>query len=59
MKQGSLKHQFAEIILEKFSVWIFFFKMIETNYVPTYMKINHIFFVNLGQFPDMDYISNT
>ena len=33
--------------------------MIETNYVPTYMKINHIFFVILGPFPVMDYISNT
>ena len=33
--------------------------MIETNYVPIYMKINHIFFVIKGQFPVMDYIPNT
>ena len=25
--------------------------MIEINYVPIYMKINHIFFVIKGQFP--------
>ena len=29
------------------------------NYVPIYMKINHIFFVIKGQFPVMDYIPNT
>ena len=33
--------------------------MIETNYVPIYMKINNIFFVIKGQFPVMDYISIT
>ena len=33
--------------------------MIETNYVPIYMKIYHIFFVIKGQFPVMDYISYT
>ena len=33
--------------------------MIEMNYVPIYMKINHIFFVIKGQFPVMDYIPNT
>ena len=30
--------------------------MIEINYVPIYMKINHIFFVIKGQFTVMDYI---
>ena len=30
--------------------------MIEINYVPIYMKINHIFFVIKGQFPVTDYI---
>ena len=29
--------------------------MIEINYVPIYMKINHIFFVIKGQIPVMDY----
>ena len=29
--------------------------MIEINYVPIYMKINHIFFVIKGQFPVTDY----
>ena len=33
--------------------------MIEINYVPNYMKINHIFFVIKGQFPVTDYIPNT
>ena len=33
--------------------------MIEINYVPIYMKINHIFFVIKGKFPVMDYIPNT
>ena len=33
--------------------------MIEINYVPIYMKINHIFFVIKGQFPVMDYLPNT
>ena len=28
--------------------------MIETNYVPIFMNINHIFFVIKGQFPVMD-----
>ena len=31
----------------------------ETNYLPTYMKINNIFFVIKGQFSAMDYISST
>ena len=33
--------------------------MIEINYVPIYMKINHIFLVIKGQFPVTDYIPNT
>ena len=33
--------------------------MIETNYVPIYMKINQVFFVIKGQFHVMDFISNT
>ena len=33
--------------------------MIEINYVPIYMKINHIFFVIKGQFPVTDYFPNT
>ena len=33
--------------------------MIEINYVPIYMKINHIFFVIKGQFPVTDYIPNS
>ena len=33
--------------------------MIEINYVPIYMKINHIFFVIKGPFPVTDYIPNT
>ena len=51
--------KFVAIIMEKFSV--LFFQMIETNYVPIYMKINPISFVIKGQFPVMDYtcISNT
>ena len=34
------------------------FQIIETNYNPICMKINHIFFVIKGLFPVMDYISN-
>ena len=49
---------FVVIIMETFSVYIVF-QMIETNYVPIYMKINPILFVIKGQFPVMDYISNT
>ena len=33
--------------------------MIEMNYVPMYMKINHTFFIIKGQFPVMDYIPIT
>ena len=33
--------------------------MIEINYVPIDMKINHIFFVIKGHFPVMDYFPNT
>ena len=49
---------FAAIIMKKFSVQIVF-PNDETKYVPNYMKINRIFFVFEGQFPVMDYISNT
>ena len=35
------------------------FQMIETNYIPTFKDINHIFFVIKCQFPVMAYISNT
>ena len=49
MKQRSLKHQNLLQLL-----WIFlrrlFFQMIETKYVPTYMKLNCIFTVSKGHF---------
>ena len=45
--------------MEKFILCRLFFQMIEINYVPIYMKINHIFFVIKGQFAVMDYIPNT
>ena len=59
MKQRSLNYQnLLQLLWKSFRVDCFF-QMIETNYVPIYMKINHIFFVNQGQFPIMDYTSNT
>ena len=42
--------KFVAIIMEK-SLCRLFFQMIEINFVPIYMKINHIFFVIKGQFP--------
>ena len=59
MKQRSLNCQNLMQLLWKSFLCKLFFQMIETNYVPIYMKINHIFFVIKGQFPAMDYISNT
>ena len=50
--------KFVAIIMEKFLCRLFF-QMIEKNYVPIYMKINHIFFVIKGHFPVMDYFQNT
>ena len=50
--------KFVAIILEFFLCRLFY-QMIEINYVPMYMKINHIFFVIKGQFPVMDYIPIT
>ena len=59
MKQRSLKYQnFLQLLCKSF-LCILFFKMIEINYVPIYMKINHMFFVIKGQFSVMDYIPNT
>ena len=48
--------KFVAIVMEKVSVKIVFFQMIEINYVPIYMKINQIFFVIQGQFPVMDFM---
>ena len=59
MKQGSLNYQNLLQLLWKSFLCRLFFQMIEINYVPIYMKINHIFFVIKGQFPVMDYIPNT
>ena len=50
--------KFVAIIMESFLCRLFF-QMIETNYVPIYMKINYILFVIKGQLPVMDCISNT
>ena len=59
MKQRSLNYQnLLQLLWESFLCRLFF-KMIEINYVPIYMKINHIFFVIKGQFPVTDYIPNT
>ena len=41
--------KFAAIIMENFLCRLFF-QIIEINYVPIYMNINHIFFVIKGQF---------
>ena len=46
------------IIMETFLCRLFF-QIIEINYVPIYLKINHIFFAIKGQFSVMDYIPNT
>ena len=57
MKQRSLnnQNQLQLQLLWKSFLCRLFFQMIETNYVPTYMQINHIFFVIKCQFPVMDY----
>ena len=59
MKQGSLNYQNLLQLLWKRFLCRLLFQMIEINYVPIYMKINHIFSVIKGQFPAMDYIPNT
>ena len=59
MKQRSLNYQNLLQLLWKSFLCRLFFQMIEINYVPIYMKINHIFFVIKGQFPVSDYIPNT
>ena len=56
MKQRSLNYQNMLQLLWKIFLCRLFFQMIEINYVPIYMKINHIFFVIKGQFPVTDYI---
>ena len=59
MKQRSLNYKkFVAIIMESFLCSLFF-QMIEINYVPIYMKINHTFFVIKDQFSVTDYIPNT
>ena len=45
MKQRALNYQNVLQFLWKSSLCRLFFKIIEINYVPIYMKINHIFFV--------------
>ena len=59
MKQRSLNYQSLLQLLWKSVLRILFSQMIETNYVPLYMKIYHIFFVIKGQFPVTNYIPNT
>ena len=59
MKQRSLNYQNLLQLLWKSFLCRLFFQMIETNYVPIYMKINQVFFVIKGQFHVMDFISNT
>ena len=59
MKQRSLNYQNLLQLLWKSFLCRLFFQMIEINYVPINMKINHIFFVVKGQFPVKDYIINT
>ena len=59
IKQRSLNYQNVLQILWKSFLCRLCFQMNEINYVPIYMKINHIFFVIKGQFPVMDYIPNT
>ena len=59
IKQRSLNYQILLQLVWKSFLCRLFFQTIEINYVPIYMKINHIFFVIKGQFPVMDNISNT
>ena len=59
MKQRSLNYQNLLQLLWKSFLCTLFSQMIEINYVPIYVKINHIFFVIKGQFPVTDYILNT
>ena len=59
MKQRSLNYPNLMQLSWKSFLCRLFFPMVEPNYVTTDMKINHIFFVIKGQFPVMDYISNT
>ena len=59
MKQSSLNYQkLLQLLWKSFLCKLFFlfFQMIEINYVPINMKINHIIFVIKGQFSVMDYI---
>ena len=58
-QQRTLNYQNLLQFLWKSFLCRLFFQMIEINYVPIYMKINHIFFVITGQFPVMDYIPST
>ena len=59
MKQRSLNYQTLLQLLWKSFLCRLFLQMIEIDYVPIYMKINHIVFDIKGQFPVMDYIPNT
>ena len=61
MKQRSLNYQNLLQLLWKSFLCRLFFQMTEINYVPIYMKINHIlvFLVIKGKFSVMDYIPNT
>ena len=59
MKQRSLNYQNLLQLLWKSFLCRLFFQMIEINYVPIFMKINHIFFVIKGHFPVTDYLPNT
>ena len=59
MKQRSLNYQNLLQLLWKSILRRLFFQIIEINYFPIYMKINHIRFVIKEQFPYMDYIPNT
>ena len=59
MKEHSLNYQNVLQLLWKSFQCRLFFQIIGINYVPIYMKINHMFFVIKGQFSVMDYIPNT
>ena len=60
MKQRTFNYQnLLQLLCKNLLFRLFFFQMVEINYVPIYMKINQIFFVKKGLFAVMDYIPNT
>ena len=59
MKQRSLNYPNMLQLLWKSFLCSLFFQKVETNYVPSYMKINYISTVNKGQCSVIFHIADT